>query len=192
MFKLHLYIVIIAGLLFYSLSAVADDSMIEKQRKFQKQMFERFTELDRRFNGDDSTKTKVNPDAIRAVNPPASFVDHLAFPNNERDPFAVPYQLLQSLANERTKKGIANTSTIYTKAPSTALPKVKLKGILHHQNNASPLAIMLLNNETYMVRNGDEIGFNPADPSQVIKIKEIKRLSVLIEVGTLGELVIVR
>jgi hypothetical protein len=43
-----------------------------------------------------------------------------------------------------------------------------------------------------MVRVGDEISFNPAMPTQVVKVIKISRLNVVVEVGTLGDLIVVR
>jgi hypothetical protein len=46
--------------------------------------------------------------------------------------------------------------------------------------------------QIHMVKIGDEIAFDRTDPGLVFKIREINRLSVIVEVGTLGDMIIVR
>jgi Tfp pilus assembly protein PilP len=171
---------------------MAGDPMIEKQRQFQKQRFDLFNGLSRRFNDDEETKMMASPSTMPQN--PVAFIDSIAFPKGNRDPFAIPSILLQSLANERSEKErkLSASAFAFSNSSLHSVPTIKLKGVVHHPGNPSPLAIVHLNNETYMVREGDEVGFNPAEPSQIIKIKKINRLSVLVEVGTLGALVIVR
>jgi len=180
-------------LLAQSITVWAEDPFVEKQRQIQQEMYRRFTALDRRINGEEKPKSEAKPEMFSS-HEPVTFIDSIAYPHGIRDPFSIPSLLLQTLAVERSHKKQANASSSYAFSQTSLLtmPKIKLKGVMHQRRNLSPLAVILLNNETYMVREGDEIGFNLAEPSQVIKIKRIKRLSLLIEVGTLGELVIVR
>jgi hypothetical protein len=172
-------------LLCSSTLCLAADPMLKRQEEFQKERLRVFNSL-----VGEKEVTKAPP----PVQEKAVFLDSVAFPKGIRDPFAIPSILLQSLATERSKKERQLSASAYAFSNTSllAVPKIKLKGVMHHPNNPSPLAILLLNGETYMVREGDEVGFNPSEPSQVIKIKKIKRLSVLIEVGTLGALVVVR
>ena len=73
------------------------------------------------------------------------------------------------------------------------LPKLKLRGIILASENSSPLALLeIAGNEVHMVRVGDEISFNSSDPNQVLKVKSISRLNIVVEVGSLGDLVMVR
>lgn len=185
------FIFILALPLFYSVSSMAGNPMIEKQREFQQQRFDRFNSI-RRFHDDD--KASVDNMPSLQVDEQMAFSDSVAFPKGVRDPFAIPSILLQSLASERSKKErkLSASAFAFSNTSLLSMPKIKLKGVLKLREGAPQLAILLLNNETYMVREGDEVGFNPVEPSQVIKIKKINRLSVLVEVGTLGAVVIVR
>ncbi|NOR71809.1 MAG: hypothetical protein GQ532_19335 [Methylomarinum sp.] len=180
-------------LLAQSITVWAEDPFVEKQRQIQQEMFRRFTALDRRINGEEKPKTEAKPEMFSS-HEPVTFIDSIAYPYGIRDPFAIPSLLLQTLAIEHNNKMQGNMTSSYSSVKTSLLtmPKIKLKGVMHQRRNLSPLAVILLNNEIYMVREGDEIGFNLAEPSQVIKIKKIKRLSLLIEVRTLGQLVIVR
>lgn len=180
---------ILALPLFYSVSSMAGNPMIEKQREFQQQRFDRFNSI-RRFHDDD--KASVDNMPSLQVDEQMAFADSVAFPKGVRDPFAIPSILLQSLASERSKKERKLSAFAFSNTSLLSMPKIKLKGVLKLREGAPQLAILLLNNETYMVREGDEVGFNPVEPSQVIKIKKINRLSVLVEVGTVGAVVIVR
>jgi len=195
MLRMILSITFLVCFLPYSINAFADDPFVEKQRLLQQEMYKRFTTLDRRLNGAVESKAEPEPEAkVFSSRQAVTFVDSIAYPKGVRDPFAIPSLLLQTLALERNNKVQSNSLSSYAFSQTSVLtmPKIKLKGVMHQRRDSSPLAVILLNNETYMVREGDEIGFNLAEPSQVIKIKQIKRLSLLIEVGTLGELVIVR
>jgi len=183
-----LFIIVLAQ----SITVWAEDPFVEKQRQIQQEMYRRFTALDRRINGEEKPKIEAKPEMFSS-HEPVTLIDSIAYPYGIRDPFAIPSLLLQTLAIERDNKmqgSMSSSSSVKTSL--LTMPEIKLKGVMHQQHNADPLAVILLNNETYMVREGDEIGFNIAEPSQVIKIKRIKRLSLLIEVRTLGQMVIVR
>ena len=66
----------------------------------------------------------------------------------------------------------------------------------HWQHLASQLVALLevggSDKQIHMVKIGDEIAFDRNDPSLVFKIRSIDRLSVIVEVGTLGDVIIVR
>ena len=187
-------------LLFYAGFCMAVDPILEKQRNYEQERLDRFNSLrmfDNERTVDESEGVgKVISETVSNIMARQAFTfnDSVAFPQGIRDPFAIPSILLQSLASERSKKERKLSASAYAFSNTSLLsvPKIKLKGVMHHPKNPSPLAILLLNSETYMVREGDEVSFNLAEPSQVIKIKKINRLSVLIEVGTLGALVVVR
>lgn len=178
--------------LLFSMPVMAEDSFVTKAREDQQEMLDSLTVLNNKINFGE--KKQAGKQAAFKMSAVSLYTDSSAFPDGVRDPFAVPSLLLQSLVNERHKKEARSSMAGHAFARDAALimPKIKLKGVLHQRGSDSPLAIVLLNNETYMVREGDEVGFNAIKPSHVIKIKEIKRLSVLVEVGTLGELVVVR
>jgi hypothetical protein len=80
------------------------------------------------------------------------------------------------------------------RAGHTKIPQILLKGIIvdsEKENNYLAL-LELKNNGVYMVREGDEISFDQANPGTAIRIKSISRLSVLVEVGDLGNAFIIR
>lgn len=73
------------------------------------------------------------------------------------------------------------------------LPRLTLRGVVLNSDLASPLALLeIAGHGVFMVREDDEISYNAASPKDVVKIKRIKRLSVIVEAGTLGDLIVVR
>ncbi len=186
-------------ILFCLPASANQDSFIEAQRKHQADFYNKIILLDKRLNNrDDAEKKAEGQEDTHTRLPfkprPLKHIDSVAYPAGKRDPFAVPSRLLQNIVSNRGYSGKDNQLMKYAFSRTTvdSIPKIKLKGVLTQRSDDSPLAMILMNNETYMVRENDEIGFNPLDPSQVIKIKKIDRLSMLVEIGTLGELVIIR
>jgi len=120
----------------------------------------------------------------------------LAFMNGIRNPFSAT-KIIVDTGNEGSSlnEGGNAYSGYDFRSPGLAikLPKLSLKGVVYKQSKSDPLALLdVAGYGVFMVRLEDEIGFNPADPSQVIKIKKINRLNIVVEVGTLGDLIVVR
>lgn len=141
----------------------------------------------------DKTKPQKNPVAAANVTDNVAANDAV-FLNGLRNPFAMTRELRKA-----GKKDDDNNDQAYSdykfKSPglSIKLPRLTLKGVIFQQGSDQPLALLEVANQgVYMVRLNDEIGFNPADPGQVIKIKKISNLNIIVEVGTLGDLIIVR
>lgn len=116
-----------------------------------------------------------------------------AFVNGIRDPFAVTQEIaLLSQANQTTQGAYADHS-FKSSGLAFTLPKLTMKGVVFKKQEKLPIALLEIGgNGVYMVRVGDEISFNPAMPTQVIKVIKISRLNVVVEVGTLGDLIVVR
>ncbi|MFT6088269.1 MAG: hypothetical protein ACJA11_003545 [Glaciecola sp.] len=111
-----------------------------------------------------------------------------AFKDGLRDPFTATKKMVEQASVENgTSTDFQISSLVQT------LPKLSLRGIIMQAQKSSPLALLdIAGNGVHMVRIGDEISFNAADPKQVLKIQSITRLSVTVEIGTLGDLIIVR
>jgi len=140
----------------------------------------------------DKTKAKKHPVAAAGA-----ATSNEIFLNGLRDPFAVTMELRK--AGSKDDEGDGNDDRAYSdykfKSPglSIKLPRLTLKGVIFQQGSDQPLALLEVANQgVYVVRLNDEIGFNPSDPGQVIKIKKISNLNIIVEVGTLGDLIIVR
>lgn len=105
-----------------------------------------------------------------------------------RDPFSLSPQLLQELSTNRST-GVSQ----FQQQNSRVMPRLKLKGIVRDDASNESFALLDVGGQdVHLVRVGDEISFNPADPKQVIKIMKIAPSSLVVEVGTLGDLIMVR
>ncbi len=113
-----------------------------------------------------------------------------AFSNGLRDPFTVTPKIAK--LNNSYNNGDVDASFI-TSSAIDQVPKLKLRGVIMHDQDSSPLALLdIAGDGVHMVRVGDRISFNAANPLQVLEIKQINRLNVIVEIGTLGDLVVVR
>jgi hypothetical protein len=105
-----------------------------------------------------------------------------------RDPFSLSPQLLQDLSTNRST-GVSQ----FQQQNSGVMPRLKLKGIVRDEATNESFALLDVGGQdVHLVRVGDEISFNPADPKQVIKIMKIAPSNLIVEVGTLGDLILVR
>jgi hypothetical protein len=111
-------------------------------------------------------------------------------PDTIRDPFT-PSRLMYEVIS--TQSGV--NSGAFGFIPSLQrndVPKMKLRGYIS-KDNESPLALLEITGAgTFMVREGDEINIDPANPRQAIRISKITRLSVTVETGTLGSIRVLR
>lgn len=73
------------------------------------------------------------------------------------------------------------------------LPRLKLKGLVQARGGTEVTALLEVEKVgVYVVHKGDIIGLPNGGSDSVIKVNEITPLSILVEVGSLGQLVIVR
>jgi hypothetical protein len=143
--------------------------------------------------GKDKTKPQNHPVAAANVTDNVAANDAV-FLNGLRDPFAMTRELRKAGTKDDDNNDQAYSDYKF-KSPSLSvkLPRLTLKGVVFQQGSDQPLALLEVANQgVYVVRLNDEIGFNPSDPGQVIKIKKISNLNIIVEVGTLGDLIIVR
>lgn len=140
------------------------------------------------FNKPIEEKGTVNPYPAAPAQAYLADTQFDAFKEGLRDPFTATTKMIKQLSVEHG----ANTN-FQTSSLIQTLPKLSLRGIIVQAKDSSPLALLdITGNGVHMVRIGDEISFNAADPKQVLKIQSITRLSVTVEIGTLGDLIVVR
>ena len=109
-----------------------------------------------------------------------------------RDPFAPTEQILSSVVSSYSND---DRPAFVSSGALTRLPPLKLRGIVKPGDQSTVVALLEVGGsgkQIHMVKIGDEIAFDRSDPSLVFKIREIDRLSVIVEVGTLGDVIIVR
>ncbi len=161
-------------------------NIIEERNEILKKRFPNVTE-DAQSNSEliNTTKDVASPDT-----------SSLAFLNGIRDPFSATKKIIDTGDDGASSvDGDGAYSGYDFRSPGLAveLPKLSLKGVVYKQSESDPLALLdVAGHGVYMVRLEDEIGFNFSDPSQVIKIKKINRLNIVVEVGSLGDLIVVR
>jgi hypothetical protein len=116
----------------------------------------------------------------------------LTLAETTRNPFAPTEQILSGMVPSYTDD---SRPTFVSSDMLTRLPPLKLRGIVKPGDQSTVVALLEVgggSKQIHMVKIGDEIAFDRSDPSLVFKIREINRLSVIVEVGTLGDMIIVR
>jgi len=111
------------------------------------------------------------------------------FPENaeiKRDPFAASKSL--GVESQRQDGGFEFLPSDGTQK----LPNLKLRGYIGDKDK-DPMALLDVEGRgVFLVRKGDTVGLQISGRHTVIKIKDITNLSIFVEVGTLGQVVIVR
>jgi hypothetical protein len=106
----------------------------------------------------------------------------------QRNPFA-PSRRSVAMAGA----GAGPRTQFRTNNASARLPRLKLKGLVQAYGGAEVTALLEVDKVgVYVVHKGDIIGLPNGGSDSVIKVNEITALSILVEVGSLGQLIIVR
>lgn len=120
--------------------------------------------------------------------PKASPFPNPGKPASIRDPFT-PSQLMFDAAGAHSGNGA------YGFMPSSQgmqIPKMKLRGLIHQNDNEFIALLEIGDVGTFMVREGDEFNIDPSHPQNAIRIEKITRLSVTVETGKLGSIRVLR
>lgn len=106
-----------------------------------------------------------------------------------RDPFSKTPELIQ----ESVQPTVRQVSPVFR--PMTQqikLPKMFLRGHMTDRNGEVVALLDIEGDEVHIVREGDTIGLHELGLDSVIRIKKISRLHLVIESGSLGQMLIVR
>ncbi|MFB0979695.1 MAG: hypothetical protein QMC62_02110 [Alteromonadaceae bacterium] len=162
--------------------------MIEERNKLVSEKMFGATSVAKSEPDVSNNRKLASPPPAVNINPSSN-----AFVNGIRDPFAVTQEIaLLSQAGQTSQGGYAGHS-FKSSGLAFTLPKLTMKGVIFKSNEQLPIALLEIGGiGVYMVKVGDEFSFNPAMPTQVIKVIKISRLNVVVEVGTLGDLIVVR
>ncbi|WP_319381311.1 hypothetical protein [Thiomicrorhabdus sp.] len=113
-------------------------------------------------------------------------------PEASRDPFALTPRLMRSKRSAAGRKP-AQTEYSFTRLTTDIkLPKLSLRGLIIKSENDKAAVLEVGSLGTYIVREGDTVSIPDGGFNNVIKVTRIDRLSLLIEVGKLGEVIVVR
>jgi len=105
-----------------------------------------------------------------------------------RNPFAATGRILTEL---RAGSAAARYEFRTLDGP-LALPRMSLKGLLHHAGGEIAALLEIERLGVFIVREGDTVGLHELDPEAVIRVREINRLNLVVEAGSLGHILIVR
>lgn len=125
------------------------------------------------------------PDAPHAVGlmqrPEAAQVPLEPVPQLRTDPFQVSYLMQQkALARQGGPQ--------FTPLHDAPVPELTLKGVI----NGGMALLEVQGSGVFLVREGDTISLSRQGRNTVLKIEKIDRLSLMVKVGTLEEIIVVR
>ena len=75
---------------------------------------------------------------------------------------------------------------------SQTIPNLRLRGFVTGNGNQPVALLEVGKHQVFLVREGDTISLQNAGKNSVLKVKKITNLSALVEVGTLGQVIVVR
>lgn len=108
----------------------------------------------------------------------------------QRNPFAVTDKLTR--LTERPATPVSSGPAFTPLGQSVAIPKLRLRGHLRGADGKVVALLEIGGGAVHIVREGDTVGLHEFGFDSVIRIKEISRLHLVIEAGSLGQLIIVR
>jgi hypothetical protein len=121
-----------------------------------------------------------------AASPAAIGVSPAREPIPERDPFSTS----GLMAEEAQRRG--SGLEFYPAQEMRAVPRLILRGFVEDETHV-PIALLEVDQEgVYLVRAGDTISIQHRGASSVLKVQKITNLSVFVEVGSLGQVIVVR
>jgi len=99
----------------------------------------------------------------------------------KRNPFALTDHLRRAAAN----------GDFYPGQKNDEVPPMHLRGLIQG-TDGNLVALLEIEKAIHIVRAGDTVGLNDLGRNTVIRIKKINRLNIIVETGTVGQLIIVR
>lgn len=111
-----------------------------------------------------------------------------------RDPFSLPAGSNGAVSGNAGSVLLQQGGSGFLRGTTeVALPPLRFRGYIQGQGSAPSMALLELGQgRVHMVRVGDEINIDPANPRQAIRITRITRLSITVETGTLGQMKVLR
>lgn len=105
-----------------------------------------------------------------------------------RNPFSVTDYLSPK---KQQKKAVVVPSFKRVEKPAE-MPKMRLRGHIHGQDGDEVALLEIEGGSVHIVREGDTVGLHEFGYDSVIRVKQISRLHMVLESGTLGQVFIVR
>ncbi len=107
------------------------------------------------------------------------------------DPFAVS-QTLQAYASPQSMVRGTVQRFLSGGTQPPAVPKMRMLAYLRGSTGEAVALLEVENGQVHVVREGDAVGLHEFGSGSVVSIKRIGRLHLVVEVGTLGQVIIVR
>jgi len=110
-----------------------------------------------------------------------------------RDPFSEP-QGIQKNEKPGILGGIVDRfGQGFRRTPGEVnVPNLLFKGYIDRGDDSPMALLQIAGSRVHLVKEGDEINVDPANPRQAIRITKISRLSITVETGTLGQMKVLR
>ncbi len=129
------------------------------------------------------TVSAAPPSGASRANPlQADLSGQATIPQLRTDPFQISY-FMQQKAQAHNQGGVQ-----FTPLQNAQAPTLVMRGIV-----SGGLALLDVEGHgVYLVREGDTLSLNRQGQNTVIKIEKIDRLSLMVKMGTLAEIIVVR
>ncbi len=105
-----------------------------------------------------------------------------------RDPFSITQAIFNQTQQVKQRFGFKSD----TNAELGKLPKLQVQGYLQDKQKRKVALLKIEGAGTFMVKSGDTISLQALGQDTVLYIEEIYDQSVLVQIGTLGQKIVVR
>lgn len=110
-----------------------------------------------------------------------------------RNPFSASDKLAQRAMQPKSEAQRSPDPHFTPQQSATVkLPEMKLRGHLHSHDGEMVALLQIGKGEVHIVREGDTVGLHDLGIDTVVRVKQISRLHLVIESGSLEHLIIVR
>lgn len=109
-----------------------------------------------------------------------------------RNPFAATDKLRQMEALPREGMASGDVTFVPGTRVQEKIPKLRLRGHLQGLNGEVLALLEIGGGDTYIVREGDTVGLHDLGIDSVIRVQKISRLHLVVESGSLNQMIIVR
>ena len=139
-------------------------------------------------NGGRSTFTMTPPKAKEVVAQllPEERDIQAGYRDGKRDPFSPTNRLLQVA---QVDEGVTHFQPLNT---ATEMPRMHLRGLVQDKSGDVAALLEIQNSGIHIVREGDTVGLYDMGVNSVIRVRQINRLNMIVEAGSLGQMIIVR
>ncbi len=104
----------------------------------------------------------------------------------KRDPFSPTSRILQAASDG------GGGVVFQPLQQKTKIPRMYLRGLIEDVDGGVAAILEIEKGGVHIVREQDTIGLYEMGASSVIRVRKINRLNIVVEAGSLGQLIIVR